>query len=230
MLVEKIKKINWGHVLVMCIGNIFIGMGIAIFKLSGLGNDPFSGMVMALSDYTGIVYAQFVILTNLVLFAIEFVFGKKFIGFGTIVNALLMGYIATFFYNIFTDAFGIPAEMLQRIVIMCIGVVIISFGLSMYQMPNEGVAPFDSLSLIMAERWKKIPYFWCRISNDAICAIICYAFGGIVGLGTLVGAFGLGPVIQFFNGCFTSKVLDKLDSSKKNSVTEPVISCEQFTE
>ena len=44
---EWIRKINWKYVVVMLIGNIILGLGIAIFKLSGLGNDPFSGMVMA---------------------------------------------------------------------------------------------------------------------------------------------------------------------------------------
>ena len=52
---EWIKKINWKYVIVMLIGNVILGLGIAIFKLSGLGNDPFSGMVMALSDRTGIL-------------------------------------------------------------------------------------------------------------------------------------------------------------------------------
>lgn len=40
---EWIRKINWKYVVVMLIGNIILGLGIAIFKLSGLGNDPFSG-------------------------------------------------------------------------------------------------------------------------------------------------------------------------------------------
>ena len=45
---EFLKNINWKHVLIMCIGNVFAGMGIGIFKLAGLGTDPFSGMNMAL--------------------------------------------------------------------------------------------------------------------------------------------------------------------------------------
>ena len=36
---EWIKKINWKYVIVMLIGNVILGLGIAIFKLSGLGND-----------------------------------------------------------------------------------------------------------------------------------------------------------------------------------------------
>ena len=34
---EFLKNINWKHVLIMCIGNVFAGMGIGIFKLAGLG-------------------------------------------------------------------------------------------------------------------------------------------------------------------------------------------------
>ena len=50
---EYLKNINWKHVLIMCIGNVFAGMGIGIFKLAGLGTDPFSGMNMAVADTLG---------------------------------------------------------------------------------------------------------------------------------------------------------------------------------
>ena len=94
---ERIKKINWKFVFVMLVGNVILGLGIAIFKLSGLGNDPFSGMAMALAECVGIEYARFVILMNLGFFVIEIIWGRKLIGLGTIVNALLLGYIVTFF-------------------------------------------------------------------------------------------------------------------------------------
>ena len=74
---EWIRKINWKYVVVMLIGNIILGLGIAIFKLSGLGNDPFSGMVMALAECVGIEYARFLILLNLGFFVIEIIWGRK---------------------------------------------------------------------------------------------------------------------------------------------------------
>lgn len=208
---EYFKKINWSHVLIMCIGNILAGMGVAIFKLSGLGNDPFCGMVMAVSAKIGISYGHFQVMLNLFIFIVQFAFGRKFIGIGTVVNAVFLGYIASFFYNIFVNASLEPQNMVQRLVILCVGVLICCLGLSMYQMTDEGVAPYDSLSLIMARRWPSIPYFWHRISNDAVCALICYVSGGIIGIGTLVTAFGLGPVIHFFNQCFTEKLLRRVD-------------------
>lgn len=52
------------RLIIMVIGNVFLGMGISIFKLSGMGNDPFSGMVMALAECVGITYANFLILLS----------------------------------------------------------------------------------------------------------------------------------------------------------------------
>lgn len=209
-MIEWIKNINWKYVIVMCIGNIILGLGIAIFKFSGLGNDPFSGMVMALSDRAGIEYAVFLIMINTIVFIVEFILGRKLIGLGTFVNALLLGYVVTFFYNLIVSAAGEPGQLLQRILIVCIGVIVTSFGVSMYQLPKQGVAPYDSMSLVMTERLKKIPYFWNRVVTDAFCALMCWLAGGIVGLGTLVSAFGLGPFVQFFDTHFTSKLLEKI--------------------
>ena len=83
MLAGYFKKIGMRRFTVMAIGNLFLGMGISIFKLSGLGNDPFSGMVMALSDRTGITYALFLVMVNAVLFLYEITAGRKLIGAGT---------------------------------------------------------------------------------------------------------------------------------------------------
>ncbi|MGN0400054.1 MAG: YitT family protein [Blautia sp.] len=215
MIKEYFRKAGWGRMAVMTVGNIFLGLGIAIFKLSGLGNDPYSGMVMALSDCVGIAYANFLVLMNLLLFVVEFLFGKRFIGPGTLVNAVLLGYIATFFYNLLVAVVGVPGVMWQRILTVCAGVVVCSFGVSLYQSSDVGVAPYDSLSLIMTVKWPKIAYFWHRMSNDAICALICFLAGGIVGLGTLVCAFGLGPVVYFFNAHFTNRLLNRMDEKRR---------------
>ncbi|WP_339316733.1 hypothetical protein [Paenibacillus sp. FSL R10-2734] len=212
----NINKVDPKRLVIMVIGNVFLGMGISIFKLSGLGNDPFSGMVMALAESSGITYANFLILLNLVLFVIEFVTGRKFIGAGTFVNAIFLGYIATFFHSTWLNLLGEPQLFWQRVVIVAIGVVVCSFGVSMYQTSDVGIAPYDSLSLIMKNSFPKISYFWHRMFTDALCALICFLAGGIIGLGTLVSALGLGPIIHFFDVNFTRKLLAKAGPKANN--------------
>ena len=209
MIQNYLKKVGWRRIIIMTLGNVFLGMGIAIFKMSGMGTDPFSAMVMAISEKVGIVYANFIILFNLIVFAVEIAFGRELIGIGTIINACLLGYFTTFFYWLFTLPFGVPENLAVRLVLVCVGVCATSFGVAMYQTPDVGVAPWDSVSLIMVKYWPKIPYFWHRISNDALATLIAVLLGGVVGLGTALCALCLGPFIHFFSEHFVKKLLEK---------------------
>ena len=215
MIQNYLKKTGWRRIIVMTLGNVFLGMGIAIFKLSGMGTDPFSGMVMSMSDKVGIPYANFLVMFNLLVFAVEFFFGKELIGIGTIVNACFLGYITSFFYWLFTLPFGVPQSLLIRLPLVCLGVCAVSFGVAMYQTPDVGVAPWDSISLIMTKYWPKIPYFWHRISNDAFATLLTVLLGGVVGIGTALCAFCLGPFVQFFSEHFVKKLLN--DGEKENA-------------
>ena len=85
------------------------------------------------------------------------------------------------------------------------------FGVSMYQTPDVGAAPYDSMSLIMAMRKPSISYFWHRISTEALCALICFLAGGGGVISTLLGAFSLGPFISFFDAKFTLPLLRKIE-------------------
>lgn len=207
VLKKYLQGIGYQRILMTIMGNVFAGLGIAIFKLSGLGNDPYSGMTMSLAACVGMTYGNFQVLFNLGLFVLQLLLGRKLIGFGTIINACFLGYIVTFFYHILI-LIGTPNTLLSRLVVLLIGVIICSFGLSLYQTANLGVAPYDSLSLITKEKLPRIPYFWHRITDDAIAALVCYLAGGIVGVGTLVTAFGLGPFIHFFDNHFSKRLLE----------------------
>ena len=89
-----------------------------------------------------------------------------------------------------------------------------------------GIAPYDALSLIMEER-TPLPYFWCRMITDSVCAVIAFLAGGIVGLGTLVCALGLGPFINFFTikvaktlcyGTFDINILPRVNITKRGAL------------
>ena len=207
MVAEYFKKIGMGRILMMILGNVTIGLGVSIFRLSGLGNDPYSGMVMAMGAFLHMPYANFQVILNIVLLMIEIFAGRKYIGAGTIVNALFLGYFSTFFNFVLAHTVNAPQVMWQRVIVVCLGVIICSLGLSLYQSADVGVAPYDSMPMILSNRWPKIPYFCYRISIDALFALICYLAGGIVGLGTLVSAFGLGYFINLFNKCLSGKLV-----------------------
>lgn len=203
----KSFKIGKRRTIGLIIGNILLGIGIGLFKLSLLGNDPFSAMVMSVSTLLGLSYSTFLILLNTCVFVLEILFGRKFIGIGTFVNWFLIGYVAEFSIWLTDRYVTVPEAFLWRLPFALVGVIITSLGVSLYQTSDAGISPYDSLALIMDERIPVLPYFWCRMICDGTSALICLLTGGLIGLGTLLCAFGLGPIIHFFNIKLSRKIL-----------------------
>lgn len=213
MITSYLKKVGWKRIVMTIVGNIFIGLGIGIFRYAALGNDPYTAMNLSLSECVGISYPVFQIMFNLAAFVIQLIWGRELIGIGTIVNAFFLGYIVDFFYHILLLVPVSPGAFWQSVIIVFAGVIICSFGLSLYQTSDVGVAPYDALSLITQKKLPKIPYFWHRMFDDALAAVISLiatAFTNI-GLGSLVSAFGLGPFIHFFNKHFSEKLIKSMD-------------------
>ena len=123
MMGKYLKSVGFKRIFIMILGNIFLGMGVSIFKLSALGNDAFNGMVMSLADCVKISYAHFFVVFSICLFIVEFLLGRSFIGIGTIINTFFLGYIVTFFYNLW-KVFPNPGTLPQQILVMCVGVII----------------------------------------------------------------------------------------------------------
>ena len=48
--------------------------------------------------------------------------------------------------------------------------------------------------------------FVVRIATDSICAIAAALLGGVIGIGTLICALGLGPFITFFDRLISRKL------------------------
>lgn len=200
------KQVNFPKVMGIIVGNILIGVGIGIFKYSHMGNDPFSAMALRLHEFQPLSYALFLILVNSFIFLWEFIFGKKYIGVGTIINWFLVGYVVQYSIQFLEGNFPVLESFFIRLVTVIIGVLITGLGISLYQTADLGVAPFDSLPLIVRDK-TNIPYFWARIFFDAICAAIAFFAGGLIGLGTLACAFGFGPVVSFFNKTVSEKLI-----------------------
>ena len=194
------------RVIGMVVGIVIIGLGIALFKQSHLGNDSISALNMRLAELLGISLGVQNLCTNILFFAVQFWFGRKYIGLGTFVNGIGIGFIVTAFYDPIAAHFGAAAGLPQQLLWVALAVPVTALGASLYQTADLGIAPYDYLSLGLRD-YTPFPYFGCRVFTDALCALLCWLLGGLVGLGTLICAFCLGPFIQFFNGLVSERVL-----------------------
>lgn len=199
------RPIWWYRLIVMTFGIIFMGLGVCLFKLSLMGNDPSSAMVMSIGEHVGLPFSIMLIIVNSLWFVLEIGLGRHLIGMGTFFNWFGVGIFTDMWTEIITGALSISGEFTDRFLIMLLGVVILSFSCSLYQTAGLGIAPYDAASVIMSDRML-LPYFWCRIITDSVCAAVAFLLGGIVGLGTLFCAVGLGPFINFFSNTVAKKL------------------------
>jgi len=183
--------------ILMTVGGVLIcGFSVGIFNFSLFGMDPFQVFAHGVWAQTPMGYGVFYMLLNLaILVAIYFV-DKTKIGLGTMINIFLLGYVVEF-SSWFFDWMIPDPSLLLRILALGVGILVISFGASIYFVGDMGVSTYDAVALVMAE--KKVAKFqYCRIGTDLLCTVIGFLFGATVGVGTLVTAFFMGPIIAFF--------------------------------
>ena len=100
--------------------------------------------------------------------------------------------------------------MVVRVACLIIGIVIICFGSSLYMTADLGVSTYDAVSIVMAYKWKMGKFKYIRICTDVICVIlgcVLFVIAGnsvskiptIAGIGTIITAFFMGPLIDLFN-------------------------------
>ena len=206
---QFIKTMTMRRVIAVVLGNIVLGIGAAGLRFSLLGNEPYTAMNMAISDGLHMSLGTYQLILNLFLLIIQLIWGRAYIGFGSIINLCFLGYIieaAGYVMSlILPSAQGYT--FLQKILFMIVSLLILTFGISMYQTANLGVAPYDYLALGMTDHLPT-PYFLNRVITDAISVltIVAVVLGGLItwneshlGIGAVVGAFFLGPLINFYS-------------------------------
>ena len=109
-----LQKPSARRVIGMVVGIVIIGLGIALFKQSHLGNDSISALNMRLAELFGISLGVQNIAANLLMFAIEIWVGRQYIGLGTFVNGICIGFIVTAFYDPIAAFFGPAASLPER--------------------------------------------------------------------------------------------------------------------
>ena len=146
------QKITLRRILGMIAGVVIIGIGIAVFKFSRLGNDSISALNLRLAELVGLPFSIENVLMNLCLFVPQLLWGRRYIGLGTIINSFCIGFIVTFTGDAMTAVFGSADTLPVQLLWVAVAVLVIALGCSLYQTADLGVAPYDALSLMLADR------------------------------------------------------------------------------
>lgn len=190
-------------VLVLCV----TAMGMTIMRLSQMGTEPFSCLNYAISEHFHVPMGMTIIVINLVLLVFTYLNMKESLGFGTFANMFLIGNFADFWMKILKPILSpFATTMISRLFMLCIGMVIMVFACSFYLAGMLGMAPYDSFAYVLEKMTKgKFPFKWARVFTDSLCVFIAFLIARtnrtqwqIIGIGTIIMAFFIGPLPSFF--------------------------------
>lgn len=177
-------------------GLVVFGFGIALMAQANVGLGPWEALHQGVQSRTGIPMGTVSILLGVPILALWWPLGER-PGLGTLLNVLLIG-TATNVGNALIPAQTVPVFQLAQ---MAAGVVVIGLGSGIYLSADLGPGPRDGLMVGIHHR-----FGWSiRRSRTAIeisALVVGWALGGTIGIGTVVFAFGIGPVVQVLLGIF----------------------------
>lgn len=197
--------------LIIIISMVLNGLGVSLMRISCMGTDPFSSMNYSISELFRIPLGTIVIGISCVLLVLSFFTMRSSIGFGTVANMMLLGTSADAWTNFITKIIGHEVvfsgmEALPlRIILVCMGILCMIFFNSFYISADLGMSPYDALGFIIEKLSGGFPFKWARVITDVICVITAYLVAGkngnqweLIGVGTIIMAFGTGPLLSFF--------------------------------
>ncbi len=200
-------------------GVVICAISVGIFKIAALGVDPFQSFMAGLDEVIPISFGTLYVIVNALLLIFSIVVDRHNIGIATFINLFLLGYITEFTYKMLQKVFVDPS-MITRLLCLVIAVVIICFGSAFYMTADLGVSTYDAVAIVMSRKWKLGKFKYIRIATDLVCVIlgvVLFLLGGksfgevytIVGIGTIITAFFMGPLIEAFNDKFARPFLNK---------------------
>ncbi|MET0566541.1 MAG: hypothetical protein ABW021_08870 [Acidimicrobiia bacterium] len=179
------------RIIQLIIGLVLFGVGIGLMLQSGLGVPPWDVLHQGLARRFGLTVGLWSIIVSVFVLLLWLPLRQPY-GLGTLLNAIIIGVI------IDLTAAVIPAAGVTGVAwsMLLGGVVLIGIASGLYIGANLGPGPRDGLMTGIARRGPSIRLTRAviEISVLTLGAIL----GGTFGVGTIIFALAIGPLVQYF--------------------------------
>jgi uncharacterized membrane protein YczE len=171
------------------VGLALFGLGISLLIVAELGLAPWDVLHQGISKRTGIPIGTVIILIGLLLL-ILWIPLKERPGLGTLLNALEIGLVVDLVLPRLPHLESLPA----RGALLLAGIVLVGVGSGLYIGAGLGAGPRDGLMLGFERLGLSVRAARTLIEVSVLGA--GWALGGRVGVGTVLFAVGIGPLVQ----------------------------------
>lgn len=178
-------------------GIILLSLGVALtIKAPIIGVGSWDVLHIGLSETIGLSIGSWSIIVGVGILAVDSIVMKRLPKFGTIFDMIATGVFIDIFVYLLPDVSTLPVQ----IAIFMVGIILLAFGCGMYIIGNIGVGPRDTFMLLIVNKvgWSVQK---TRTILEVTVAILGLILGGPLGIGTVVMALTLGPLVQWSMKC-----------------------------
>lgn len=174
-------------------GIIVLSFGITLtIKGQIFGVGSWDVLHIGLAKSIGLTIGTWSILIGLAILAFDVMITKKWPLPGTFIDMFLTGIFIDIFNFWLPDINGFWMQLFAYVT----GLMLLGWGCGMYMVANLGIGPRDRLMVLFVQKlgWSVNR---SRTTMEVTVAVLGFFLGGPVGLGTVLMAFGLGPIVQY---------------------------------
>jgi uncharacterized membrane protein YczE len=182
------------------IGLVLYGVSLAMMVRADLGLAPWDVLHSGLAGLVPLTMGQVIVVLSFVVLLLWIPL-RQWPGLGTVLNAVVIGVAIDATLAVVPEIEGIG----WRVVVMLLAIAGNGVAGAMYIGSQLGPGPRDGLMTGLARRTGRSIRL-VRTSLEVTVVVLGFALGGIVGVGTVLYALLIGPVVQFFLPRLTVRV------------------------
>ena len=199
--IKKVPKVNWSSekiynfkpkfltLFFCCFGLTLFGLGEGLLIVSFTGASPYSVLAQGISLHTNLSVGMCTFLISVVVLIFWIPLDQK-PGMATILNALIIAIVI----DLCIKYVPTPSNYYNQLILAVFSVVTVGIGGGIYLVANLGAGPRDGL-MIGLQKKTNLPIALVRATLEITVVSVGWYLGGIVGIGTLLFAFGIGPCV-----------------------------------
>jgi uncharacterized membrane protein YczE len=172
------------------VGLILFGVSVALMIRARLGLGPWDVFHQGLAGRVGLPFGWIVIALSAFVLLLWIPLRQR-PGLGTVSNALVVGVVV----DAALGVFPYPTSLLFRSVFLLTGILANGVATGLYIGAGLGPGPRDGLMTGLARRGYSIRV--ARTSIELSVLAVGWALGGTVGVGTLLYAISIGPLVHY---------------------------------
>tara|TARA_B100001121_G_C18313055_1_gene445129 strand:- start:14 stop:556 length:543 start_codon:yes stop_codon:yes gene_type:complete len=168
---------------------MLFGLGEGLLIVSFTGASPWSVLAQGLSLKTNLSIGMLTFLISVTVLILWIPLEQK-PGLATILNALIIALMI----DLCIKFVPTPSNYFNQIILAIVSVITVGIGGGIYLVANLGAGPRDGL-MVGLQKKTNLPIALVRATLEISVVSVGWYLGGIVGVGTLLFAFGIGPCV-----------------------------------